>query len=374
MGHNGGVRRTGRAITAVLATTLATMGFVADVGAPTPAVGAELPEIAGCGADGGTALGATGSGVACIQYYLSLVGVYRGELTSVFDQFTADAVARYQIGNPPLSVNGQAGVQTLSTMGIYSGTDLPVPAPPCLADADVKQGDTGRSAECVQRRLAELGLYAGEIDGVFGRTTVAALKVFQLDTPPLEANGIAGPGTLAALDIWSGLSTGDSAPDSQEPTKPGAPGLWPSPRLNEPLFNLTPEGIPFYGQRQACTRAEADVIAAQFANDGADVPIQQWAVYIASREGNCNYQAVNLNLATRDDSHCTFQLNALSGMFEPHGELGRRGWTVENVKASLKNCADAASDLWVYCGKGPWTPPYRCLPPWKGDLGAGGDA
>jgi hypothetical protein len=36
-------------------------------------------------------------------------------------------------------------------------------------------------------------------------------------------------------------------------------------------------------------------------------------------------------------------------------------------------CADAASDLWVYCGKGPWTPPYRCLQPWENDLGALGD-
>jgi hypothetical protein len=104
------------------------------------------------------------------------------------------------------------------------------------------------------------------------------------------------------------------------------------------------------------------------------VSTQQYFIYIASREGNCNFKAVNINPATKDDSHCTFQLNALAGTFEPSGELGRRGWSKENVKDSMQNCADAASDLWVYCARGPWTPPYSCTPPWAGDLGPEGDA
>ena len=108
--------------------------------------------------------------------------------------------------------------------------------------------------------------------------------------------------------------------------------------------------------------------------DGADVSTQQYFIYIASREGNCNFKAVNINPATRDDSHCTFQINALSGTFEPNGQLGRRGWTKDNIKASMQNCADAASDLWVFCARGPWTPPtYTCSPPWAGDLGPNGD-
>ena len=36
------------------------------------------------------------------------------------------------------------------------------------------------------------------------------------------------------------------------------------------------------------------------------------------------------------------------------------------VRSSLPACADAASDLWVFCGRGPWTPPYSCRPPWQG--------
>jgi hypothetical protein len=136
--------------------------------------------------------------------------------------------------------------------------------------------------------------------------------------------------------------------------------------LDLPEYRLTAEGIPKYGNRTACTPEQAAIIAAEFANDGADAESQQWAVYVASREGGCRYEAVNINARTKDDSHCTFQLNALSGMFAPHGSLGRRGWTTESVKTSLQACADAASDLWVFCGRGPWTKPYTCTPPWAG--------
>jgi hypothetical protein len=71
-------------------------------------------------------------------------------------------------------------------------------------------------------------------------------------------------------------------------------------------------------------------------------------------------------MRTRDDSHCTFQLNVLSGTFDPSGELGRRGWSAAATRESLRACADAASDLWVRCGRGPWIKPYFCAQPWTG--------
>ncbi|MEO6158324.1 MAG: peptidoglycan-binding domain-containing protein, partial [Ilumatobacteraceae bacterium] len=238
--------------------------------------------------------------------------------------------------------------------------------------------------QCIQRRLMEVGLFGGPVDGVLARPTIDALKVFQSKNPPLQVDGLPGPRTLAALGVWSGAAVGDAPITDGSTSSPGgatsggspaAPrGPWPAPQLDYPNFNLTPEGIPFYGSHRSCSMADANTIAAQFAHDAADVTTQQWAVYIASREGGCDYRSVNVNPATRDDSHCTFQLNALAGMFLPHGELGRRGWTADNVTASMKNCADAASDLWVYCGKGSWTPPYRCLQPWENDLGPLGDA
>ncbi len=154
------------------------------------------------------------------------------------------------------------------------------------------------------------------------------------------------------------LSTSAVVVDERVPTGP-----WPAPSQGQLNWTLTERGIPFYAGRRACSGTDADTIAYRFALDGADVSTQQWAVYVASRETGCSYNLVTVNAATRDDSHCAFQLNVRSGMFLPDGPLGRRGWTPTAVTLSMNTCADAASDLWVACGRGPWAPPYTCRPP-----------
>jgi len=50
----------------------------------------------------------------------------------------------------------------------------------------------------IQRRLTELGLYAGKPDGILGPKTKAAIRAFQR-VHGLAADGIAGPKTLAEL-------------------------------------------------------------------------------------------------------------------------------------------------------------------------------
>ena len=327
---------------------------------------AEIPEMGACVADAELIVGSVGGSVYCVQWTLMWQGLYKGLVNGTYDQGTFRAVVAFQQAHPPLTVNGNSGVQTLVAMGIYSGIDK-APPPPCLADAPVNPGDRGPSAECVQRVLQEKNLFAGAVDGTYGKGTQDAVKSYQLSNPPLVADGVGGTQTLAALGIWSGF-TRDQGSDT---FNGGA--WWPATIQAEPNFRLS-GGIPVYGNHRICTKENADIIAREFAKDGADVATQQFFIYIASREGGCDYRAVNVNLQTRDDSHCSFQLNALAGMFEPNGQLGRRGWNVDNVKESMDNCADAASDLWVFCARGPWTPPYSCAPPWAGDLGPEGDA
>jgi peptidoglycan hydrolase-like protein with peptidoglycan-binding domain len=349
-------------------TLMATTALVFGVAtAPaSPVVRADVPELSWCTTDAGIAIGSTGPSVACLQFTLAALGLYHATLTQKYDKPTAEAMAIFQSNHPPLRVDGVATPLVLTEMGIYSGVDAE-PPPLCLADARLGIGSKGASVSCLQDKLIEDGYLVAKSTGTFDKPTADAVRAFQFATPPLPTDGLAGPSTLAAMGIWSGKTTEQGGPVIAR--APGGP--WPAAREPFPNWNLSRDGIPFYGNHVACTKANADVIAAEFAKDGADDATQQWAAYIASREGGCNAKTVNLNLATRDDSHCTFQLNALSGMFEPHGELGRRGWNVDNVKESMTNCADAASDLWVYCGRGPWTPPYACAPPWAGDLGFG---
>jgi Putative peptidoglycan binding domain len=326
-------------------------------------VAAELPEITACVAHPELIRGDRGPDVHCLQFTLAMLG-YPVEISGVYDLATENAIRWFQALNPGLTADGRAGERTLRALQIDTGSmrDVFVPvvpsAPLCMADAQVDPNERGQSVACLQRRLTELGFYSSSITGLHDKASIDAVRAYQKVTPPLRVDGKAGAQTLAALGIWSGLTAGNG--------RNTGPGPFPAPLQEEPFWNLTANGIPFYGNHLACNPSEAAVIAAEFANDGADAATQQWAVYIASREGGCRYDTVNLNLNTRDDSHCTFQLNALARMFEPWASLGRRGWTPESVKTSLQACADAASDLWVYCGRGPWLPPYSCTPPWIG--------
>ncbi len=328
-----------------------------------PAAHADVPELGNCRADAELVVGSTGGSVVCVQWTLAWMGYFSSTLNGTYDQATANAVIKFQMDHPPLTINGNAGVQTLTAMGNYSGVDN-APPPPCLADAPVKSGDRGHSAECLQQKLKAKGVFSGVVNGTFAADTLSALKAYQLVNPPLKVDGVADARTLAALGIWSGF-TGGAAPVVNT-------NWWPAGFQAEPNWRVV-GGVPVFANRHPCSMQDANTIAAEFAKDGADVSTQQYFIYVASREGNCSYLAVNINPTTHDDSHCTFQLNALAGMFEPNGELGRRGWTTDTVKQSMKNCADAASDLWVFCARGPWTPPYSCAPPWAGDLGPEGD-
>jgi peptidoglycan hydrolase-like protein with peptidoglycan-binding domain len=365
-----------RVIGAVLAGVCSVLALVFPA---SPA--SALPELEPCVAQPTLARGSTGPGVSCLQFSLIMMG-YPVPYSAIYDERTETAVRWFQATNPPLVADGKAGDDTLRLLGIHASAAIFAPAvvtpavpagaavgatsvrQPCIADAEIAPGERGQSVVCLQRRLIELGHYTGPLTGTHDTPTQQALMRYQKQTPPLRVDGFAGPRTLAALDIWSGLIAADNQP--QAGAGVFAAGPFPAPVQNEPRWNLTAEGIPFFGNRGQCTRAEADTIAAEFARDGADSATQQWAVYIASREGGCRFAAVNINPSTRDDSHCTFQLNVLSGTFGPRGELGRRGWTVAAVVSSLQACADAASDLWVYCGRGPWIPPYSCKPPWVG--------
>ncbi|MEX0846600.1 MAG: peptidoglycan-binding domain-containing protein [Ilumatobacteraceae bacterium] len=342
-----------------------------------------MPEIEPCVAQPTLARGSVGPGVSCLQFSLIMMG-YAVPYSGSFDETTEAAVRWYQSLRPPLKADGKAGDDTLRLLGIHAAAAIFAPAvvtpaapagasvgaksvrQACVADAEIAPGERGQSVVCLQQRLAELTYYSGPVSGIHDTASQQALMQYQKKTPPLRVDGYAGPRTLAALDIWSGLTATDGAPFTGLAPGIAAAGPFPAPIQNEPKWNLTAEGIPFFGNRAACTRAEADTIAAEFARDGADAATQQWAAYIASREGGCRFAALNFNPSTRDDSHCTFQLNALSGTFGPRGELGRRGWTPAAVVTSLQACSDAASDLWVYCGRGPWTPPYSCKPPWAG--------
>ena len=79
--------------------------------------------------------------------------------------------------------------------------------------ATYKQGSSGDDVRTIQTKLKRWGYYAGSIDGIYGKQTVAAVKKYQ-QANGLTADGICGPKTLAALGINSGSSVSSGGSDN----------------------------------------------------------------------------------------------------------------------------------------------------------------
>ena len=73
----------------------------------------------------------------------------------------------------------------------------------------LKQGSRGTEVKTMQTKLKNWGYYKGSVDGIFGKQTLEAVKLFQKRNG-LKVDGIVGTQTLKAL----GMSTGSSSSSS----------------------------------------------------------------------------------------------------------------------------------------------------------------
>ncbi len=77
-------------------------------------------------------------------------------------------------------------------------------------DALSKYGSRGEEVRTIQQKLKNWGYYDGDVDGIFGSKTQAAVKAFQKKNG-LTADGIAGPNTLRAMGISTSSSSSSSS-------------------------------------------------------------------------------------------------------------------------------------------------------------------
>lgn len=75
-----------------------------------------------------------------------------------------------------------------------------------------KYGSRGEEVRQIQTKLKRWGYYSGNVDGIYGSQTLAAVKWFQSKNG-LTVDGIAGPKTLAAMGI-TGTSNSTSSSTS----------------------------------------------------------------------------------------------------------------------------------------------------------------
>lgn len=72
-----------------------------------------------------------------------------------------------------------------------------------------KYGSRGEEVRTIQTKLKRWGYYKGNVDGIYGSQTLAAVKLFQKKNG-LTVDGIAGKKTLEAMGIFSNSSSGSS--------------------------------------------------------------------------------------------------------------------------------------------------------------------
>lgn len=78
-----------------------------------------------------------------------------------------------------------------------------------------KYGSTGSEVRTIQDKLKRWGYYTGNVDGIYGSQTVAAVKRFQQKNG-LAVDGIAGPKTLNAMGIMSSSSSNSTSSNSSD--------------------------------------------------------------------------------------------------------------------------------------------------------------
>ena len=73
-----------------------------------------------------------------------------------------------------------------------------------------KYGSRGSEVTQIQTKLKRWGYYSGNVDGIYGSQTVAAVKKFQKKNG-LTVDGIAGKNTLAAMGIYNSSNSSSSS-------------------------------------------------------------------------------------------------------------------------------------------------------------------
>lgn len=82
-----------------------------------------------------------------------------------------------------------------------------------MVQALSKYGSRGNEVTQIQTKLKRWGYYSGNVDGIYGSQTLAAVKYFQRKNG-LVVDGIAGKRTLEAMGIFSSSSNSSSSSSS----------------------------------------------------------------------------------------------------------------------------------------------------------------
>ena len=138
-----------------------------------------------------------------------------------------------------------------------------------------KYGSRGHEVRTIQDKLKRWGYYTGNVDGIYGSLTVAAVKKFQQKNG-LTVDGIAGTQTLTAMGITSSSSSGGSSSNNSSNVNLIAKAIYGEAR-----------GEPYAGQVAVGAVIMNRVRSSKFPNTIAGV-IYQSGAFDAVSDGQIN--------------------------------------------------------------------------------------
>ena len=141
-----------------------------------------------------------------------------------------------------------------------------------------KYGSRGEEVKTIQTKLKRWGYYNGNVDGIYGSQTLAAVKLFQKKNG-LTVDGIAGTKTLQAMGIFN--SSNSSSSNSSSSTNSSDLNL-----LSRLVYGEA-RGEPYTGQVAVAAVVLNRVKSSSFPNTIAGVIYQSGAFDVVS-DGQIN--------------------------------------------------------------------------------------
>ena len=167
-----------------------------------------------------------------------------------------------------------------------------------------KYGSRGEEVRTIQTKLKRWGYYTGNIDGIYGSQTLAAVKKFQQKNG-LTVDGIAGTKTLQAMGIYN--SSGNSS-SSNSSSSTNSSDL----NLLSRLVYGEARGEPYTGQVAVAAVVLNRVKSSSFPNTIAGVIYQSGAFDVVS-DGQINL--------TPNDTAIKAAQDALNGWDPTNGAI-----------------------------------------------------
>ena len=137
-----------------------------------------------------------------------------------------------------------------------------------------KYGSRGQEVTTIQTKLKRWGYYNGNIDGIYGSQTLAAVKWFQRKNG-LAVDGIAGTNTLRAMGIYTSSTSSSSSSNSN------------NLNLLARLVYGEARGVPYTGQVAVAAVVLNRVKSSSFPNTISGVIYQQGAFDVV-KDGQIN--------------------------------------------------------------------------------------